>query len=356
MFKPALTSLWWLLCSLCVLPSVQAETPTVQWRLMQSWSSDFPVFADTTRRFAQLADEMSAGRIQIDIVGTESHGAPFGVFEAVRKGEYEMGHSASYYWKDLDPNTLFFTTMPFGMLPLEQYAWFYNDAGQALMNEVYAPYGLLSFPGGNTGSQMGGWFQKRIREVSDLQGLKMRIPGFAGELMQQLGVEPVNVAAGDMYSALNRGDIQAAEWVGPSLDFDLGLHLVAPFYYTGWHEPATELQFLIHAEAMAKLPADLKAIVETAMRLAAYEMYVQSIHVSARQWYEMRQKFPVIRVKDFPDEVLSTLRNVNDRELVRFAEEDPLSRRIIDSQRDYLAKARNWTLISDYSYLESIGR
>ncbi len=356
MLKPALAFLRWLLCSLCVITTVQAETPQIQWRLMQSWGSDFPVFADATKRFAELANEMSAGRIKVEIIGTESHGAPFGVFEAVRKGEYEMGHSASYYWKDLDPNTLFFTTMPFGMLPIEQYAWFYFGEGQTLMNEVYAPYGLHSYPGGNTGSQMGGWFQKRIHDAADLNGLKMRIPGFAGELMQQLGVEPVNVAAGDMYNAFNRGDIQAAEWVGPSLDFDLDLHLVAPFYYTGWHEPATELQFLINAEAFAKLPADLKAIVETAMRLAAYEMYVQSVHASAQQWYEMRQKFPVIRVKDFPDEVLDTLRAVNGRELERFAEADELSRRIITSQRDYLIKARNWTLISDYSYLESIGR
>ncbi|GGX57907.1 ABC transporter substrate-binding protein [Saccharospirillum salsuginis] len=292
----------------------------------------------------------------VEIVGTETHGDAFGVFDAVQSGDYELGHSASYYWKDRDPNFLFFTTMPFGMLPVEQYAWFYHGGGQALMNEAYESYGLLSYPGGNTGSQMGGWFQKRIRSQESLRGLRMRIPGFAGELMSDLGVDTVNVPAGDMSDAFKRGDLDAAEWVGPSLDFDLDLHLVAPFYYTGWHEPATELQFLVNRDAMRRLPEDLQLIMETAMRLAAYDMYVQSIHVSAEQWTEMRQKFPVIRVKDFPDDVLEALRVSNERALERFAGLSPLTRRIVESQASYMRDAREWTLISDYSYLESIGR
>ncbi|WP_189609489.1 TRAP transporter substrate-binding protein [Saccharospirillum salsuginis] len=342
--------------SILISTSVLAETPEYRYRLIQSWSSDFPIFADATKRFASLVKSLSGGRMTVEIVGTETHGDAFGVFDAVQSGDYELGHSASYYWKDRDPNFLFFTTMPFGMLPVEQYAWFYHGGGQALMNEAYESYGLLSYPGGNTGSQMGGWFQKRIRSQESLRGLRMRIPGFAGELMSDLGVDTVNVPAGDMSDAFKRGDLDAAEWVGPSLDFDLDLHLVAPFYYTGWHEPATELQFLVNRDAMRRLPEDLQLIMETAMRLAAYDMYVQSIHVSAEQWTEMRQKFPVIRVKDFPDDVLEALRVSNERALERFAGLSPLTRRIVESQASYMRDAREWTLISDYSYLESIGR
>jgi len=345
-----------LAASILVPTSVLAETPEYWYRLIQSWSSDFPIFSDATQRFASLVNSLSGGRMTVEIVGTETHGDAFGVFDAVQSGDYELGHSASYYWKDRDPNFLFFTTMPFGMLPVEQYAWFYHGGGQALMDEAYEPYGLLSYPGGNTGSQMGGWFQKRIRSQASLSGLKMRIPGFAGELMSDLGVDTVNVPAGDMSEAFKRGELDAAEWVGPSLDFDLDLHLVAPFYYTGWHEPATELQFLVNRDAMQRLPADLQLIMETAMRLAAYDMYVQSIHVSAEQWTEMRQKFPVIRVKDFPNDVLDALRVSNEQALARFAGLSPLTRRIVESQSAYMRDAREWTLISDYSYLESIGR
>lgn len=356
MFSTLRRSAWVLWLAFAVSTAALADSPDYRYRLIQSWSSDFPIFADATKRFAALVESLSGGRMTIEIVGTETHGDAFGVFDAVRSGDYELGHSASYYWKDRDPNFLFFTTMPFGMLPVEQYAWFYHGGGQALMDEAYAPYNLLSYPGGNTGSQMGGWFQKRIRSAESLQGLKMRIPGFAGELMSGLGVESVNVPAGEMSEAFKRGELDAAEWVGPSLDFDLDLHLVAPFYYTGWHEPATELQFLANRDAMDRLPADLRLVMETAMRLAAYDMYVQSIHVSAEQWAEMRRKFPVIRVKDFPDSVLDRLRVLNDMELDRFAERSPLTRRIVESQAAYLNDARAWTMIADYSYLESIGR
>lgn len=350
-------AVWLLSVALCALVwAAPAYAQPYNFRLIQSWSSDFPIFSDTTKRFADLVQSLSGGRITVEIVGTETHGNVFGIFDAVQSGEYELGHSASYYWKSRDPNFLFFTTMPFGMLPVEQYAWFYHGGGQELMDEAYAPYGLRSYPGGNTGSQMGGWFQKRIRSAESLAGLKMRIPGFAGELMSGLGVETVNVPAGEMSNAFKRGELDAAEWVGPSLDFALDLHLVAPFYYTGWHEPATELQFLINEEVMQSLPADLQFVLETAMRLSAYEMYTQSIHVSAEQWTEMRLKFPVIRVKDFPDGILDDLRRLNNQALDNFAKNSELTNRIVVSQLNYLRDARSWTLLSDYSYLESIGR
>jgi TRAP-type mannitol/chloroaromatic compound transport system substrate-binding protein len=346
-----------LISVLCLLSSfIFADDEQYNLTLAMSWGSNFPVFSDSPKRVAERVKLLSNGRLTIDVVGSEDHGKPLGIIDMVRNGEYDIGHSASYYWKNNYPNTLYFTTMPFGMLPLEQYAWFYFGGGQELMDTVYDDLGVISLPGGNSGSQMGGWFQKRIKNLDSIKGLKMRIPGFAGEVLAELGAEPVNIPAGDLERAMAANEIQAAEFVGPATDFNINLHLVAQFYYTGWHEPGAELQFLINERSMAKLPDDLKAILKAAIRTSAYDTYVHSTHVSAEKWHEMRQSFPVIRVKDFPDDVMDALRIANKNKLAQFAKQDPLAKKIINSQLSYQAQVRPWTLLSDYSYLESIGR
>jgi TRAP-type mannitol/chloroaromatic compound transport system substrate-binding protein len=265
-----------------------------------------------------------------------------------------MGHSASYYWKGKVPNTLYFTTMPFGMSTPEQYGWFYEGDGMELMQKVYQPVGLLSFPGGNTGNQMGGWFQKEINSLDDLQGLKMRIPGFAGEVMAKLGAKPTNIASGELYTALERRTIDALEWVGPSLDLRMGFHKIAPYYYTGWHEPATELQFLVNERTWKKLPDDLREILRVSMKLASYDMYIQSYHESAENWVTMKTEFPNVQVKTFPKEVLVAMKKANQELLDEKAAADPLAKEILDSQAEYMKKARVWTNISDRAYLDSI--
>ncbi|GAM68363.1 TRAP transporter solute receptor [Vibrio sp. JCM 19236] len=223
-----------------------ADDKVYRLKLAETWGPNFPIFGDATKNMAAMAEKMSNGRLKIRIDSSNKHKAPFGVFDMVKSGQYDMGHSASYYWKGKVPNTLYFTTMPFGMTAPEQYSWFYYGGGMELMEEVYSPHNLMSFPGGNTGVQMGGWFQKEINSVDDLKGLKMRIPGFAGEVLAELGAKPTNIAPGELYTALERKTIDALEWVGPSLDLRMGFHKIAPYYYTGWHEPATELQFLIN--------------------------------------------------------------------------------------------------------------
>jgi len=225
-------------------------------RLAETWGPNFPIFGDASRNMAAMAEKMSNGRLKIRIDSANKHKAPLGVFDMVKAGQYDMGHSASYYWKGKVPNTLFFTSMPFGMTAQEQYAWFYHGDGMELMQEVYAPHNLLSFPGGNTGIQMGGWFRKEIKSLDDLKGLKMRIPGFAGEVFAEVGVNPTNIAPGELYTALERNTIDAVEWVGPALDLRLGFQQIADYYYTGWHEPATELQFLVNKKVWEKLPED----------------------------------------------------------------------------------------------------
>ncbi|MDE8601539.1 TRAP transporter substrate-binding protein [Marinomonas sp. RSW2] len=335
------------------LPAFSAER-VYKLKMAETWASNFPIFGDAPRNMARIADEMSGGRLKITIDSSNKHKAPFGVFDMVRSGQYDMGHSASYYWKGKVPNTLFFTTMPFGMITPEQYGWFYEGDGMALMEKVYQPFGLLSFPGGNTGNQMGGWFQKEINSLEDLQGLKMRIPGFAGEVLAKLGAKPTNIASGELYTALERRTIDALEWVGPSLDLRMGFHKIAPYYYTGWHEPATELQFLVNERTWKKLPDDLREILRVSMKLASYDMYIQSYHESGVNWATMKTEYPNVQVKTFPKDVLLAMKKANQELLEEKAAADPLAKEIIESQAKYLKTTRVWTNISDRAYLDSV--
>jgi TRAP-type mannitol/chloroaromatic compound transport system substrate-binding protein len=355
MFKSRLTRklLAAAVCAVALINPAFAAEKSYRLKLAETWPSNFPIFGDATKNMAAMAEKMSNGRLKISIDSTNKHKAPLGVFDMVRAGQYDMGHSASYYWKGKDPNTLFFTTMPFGMTAPEQYGWFYHGGGMELMQKVYDKHGVLSFPGGNTGNQMGGWFQKEINSVEDLQGLKMRIPGFAGEVLAKLGAKPTNIPAGELYTALERRTIDALEWVGPSLDLRMGFHKIAPYYYTGWHEPATELQFMINKKSWDKLPADLQEILRVAMRTAAYDMYVQSYHASGENWAKMKSDYPEIKVKTFPKPVIAAMEKANSELLAEQAAGDPLAKEIIDSQAGYLKQVRVWSDISDVAYLNS---
>ena len=333
--------------------AAQQDSKVYSLTLAETWPSNFPIFGDATKNFKQLAESMSNGRLSIRIDSKNKHKSALGIFDFVKSGQYDLGHSGSYYWKGKDINTLFFTSMPFGMTTDEQHAWFEYGGGQQLMDKVYAKHGLKSIIGGSTGNQMGGWFQKEINSIADLQGLKMRIPGFAGEIMAEVGAKPTNIPPGELYTALDRGTIDALEWVGPSLDLRMGFHKIAPYYYTGWHEPGTELQFLINLEKYNALPKDLQSILISAMKLSAYQMYNQSEHESAENWASMQQNYPNIKIKTFPKSVFDKLRSANNKLLKELATKNALSKEIIESQANYLKKIRAWTAISDQAYLNS---
>ena len=341
-------------CAAAFIAPAQAAEKVYRMKLAETWPTNFGVFSHPAREMADLAEKMSEGRLKIEIDTANKHKSAFGVFDMVRSGQYDLGHSASYYWKGKVPNTLYFTTMPFGMTATEQYGWFYFGGGMELMEKVYQPFGLISVPGGNTGVQMGGWFRKEINSVEDLQGLKMRIPGFAGEVLAKLGASPTNIAPGELYTSLERGTIDALEWVGPSMDLRMGFHKIAPYYYTGWHEPATELQFLINERKFKRLPEDLQQILLTAMKVSAYDMTIESHHLSAENWATMKSEFPNVEVKSFPPAVMSALKKANDELLAEKAAENPEAKEILESQAAYLKKIRVWTDIADRAYLDSM--
>jgi len=336
--------------------SAQAYTAEIELKLAHTWPKGFPIFATSVDDYAAMVSEMSDGRIEIKVDSRNKHKAAFGIFDFVKTGQYDIGQSASYYYGGKDPDTLFFTTMPFGMTALEQYSWFHEGGGLELANEVYAKHDIEVMTGGNTTMQMGGWFRKEINSVDDLKGLKMRIPGFGGKVVAGVGAVPTNIPPGELYQALERGTIDALEWVGPSLDLRMGFHKIAPFYYTGWHEPSTELMYFFNKTKMESLPGWARSVLLNAAKLTGFNMTVQSQHESSENWATMKSEFPNIEVKNFPAEVVDALRKSNEDLIASEAARSPLAAKIVASQREYLSKVRRWTEIGDWSYLANVAK
>ncbi|KAB7889278.1 TRAP transporter substrate-binding protein [Poseidonibacter ostreae] len=332
--------------------SLNAKEKVYKLKMATTWGKSTTPLIDSATNMARLAEEMSNGRLKIRVDTSNKHKAPLGILDMVKGGQYDMGHSASYYWKGKDIDTLPFTSMPFGLTAPEQYAWFYHGGGMELMQKVYSKHGVLSFPGGSTGVQMGGWFRNEIKTLDDLKGLRMRIPGFAGEIMAKLGVKVTNIAPGELYTTLERNTIDALEWVGPAMDIKMGFHKIAPFYYTGWHEPASEMQFLINEKKFNKLPKDLQQVMIVAMRVSAYDMYIQHYDMSAQAWDKMKKEQPNIKIKTFPTPVMNAMKKANNELRVELGNKSPVLKEVLDSQEAYMKKAREWTKMSDYLYLK----
>jgi len=325
----------------------------IKWRLAETWPSTLTPLASPPAKLATLIKKMSKGKFIIKVEGKEKHKAPLGILDMVKGGQYQMGHSGSYYWKGKDINTVWFTTVPFGMTPSEQYAWFYYGNGIKYMKEVYNKFGVYSYPGGNTGNQMGGWFRKEIKSVADLKGLKMRIPGLAGEVMAKLGVNVTNIPAGELYTSLDRGTIDALEWVGPGMDLKMGFYKVAKYYYTGWHEPASEMQFLVNKRAFNRLPKKYQVMLETAMKAVSMDMYIENFAASTNAWQKMKKEHPEIQVKTFPKPVMVALKKAADKIYAGYSAKNPKFKEIYQDYTNYLKKAREWSMMSQYYYLQT---
>jgi TRAP-type mannitol/chloroaromatic compound transport system substrate-binding protein len=339
--------------ALMLVASPALAAKKIRWKLAMTWSSTLTPLASPAPKLAKMVSEMTGGNFEIRVEGSEKHKAPLGILDMVKGGQYEMGHTASYYWKGKDITSVFFTTVPFGMTAAEQHAWLYYDEGMALQQKTFDKFNVYSFPGGNTGVQMGGWFRKEIKSVDDLKGLKMRIPGLAGEVFAKLGVNVTNIPPGELYTALDRGTIDALEWVGPGMDIKMGFHKVAPFYYAGWHEPASDMQFLINKREFDKLPAEYQVALNTAMKAVSADMFGENFDASARAWVKMKEEFPNIKVKIFPKDVLKAMKAATDEVMEGYATENPEFKEVYDSQKAYMQMAREWTKMSTQYYLQT---
>lgn len=246
-------------------PALAQTTPTVNWRLTSSFPKSLDTIFGTSEMFAKRVSALTGGKFNIRVFAPGEVVPALQVVDAVQAGTVEMGHTAGYYYFGKDPAFCFDTAVPFGLTARQQTAWMMHGGGMPLMREFFKDYGIVNFMGGNTNTQMGGWFRKEIKSVNDLKGLKFRIAGMAGKVLAKLGVVPQQVAGGEIYQALEKGTIDAAEWVGPYDDEKLGFNKVAPFYYApGWWEPSAQLSFYVGTKAWEALPKDFQAALECA--------------------------------------------------------------------------------------------
>ncbi|WP_295855875.1 TRAP transporter substrate-binding protein [uncultured Xylophilus sp.] len=254
-------------------PAVHAQA-AVRWRLASSFPKSLDTIYGGAEVFARHVRAMSGGKFEVSVHAGGELMPPFGVVDGVQQGSVEAAHSVPYYFYGKNPAFALGSAIPFGLNARQMNAWMLHGNGRKLMNEFYATYGMLSFPGGNTGTQMGGWFRKEIKSVADLKGLKFRLGGgLIGDVMVKLGVVPQSLPGGEVYQALEKGTLDAAEWVGPYDDQKLGFNKVAPFYYyPGWWEGGPEVDFYINQKAYDALSSENKAIIDAASLAAHTDM------------------------------------------------------------------------------------
>ena len=324
------------------------------WKMVTTWPANFPVFQEGAERFARNVKEMSNGHLNIEVFAGGELVPPLQSFDAVSQGTIEMGHGASYYWAGKVPAAQFFSAVPFGMTAKGVETWIYSGGGLELWRQLYKPFNVLPIPMGNTGVQTGGWFKKRIDSVEDMNGLRMRIPGLGGNVLKGVGGNPVLMAGGEIYTALERGVLDATEWVGPYHDQRLGLNRAASYYYyPGWHEPGTELELLVNINAWELLPDYLKSIIENAAQATSLWMYTTMEYQNSQALQELRSK-QNIEILEFPPEVLKELRRVANVVLESEAAEDPDFKLIYDNYLKFRQEYGKWSEISDDSYEASL--
>ena len=346
----------------CMVGGCQAESATktsqpltsneiFEWKMVTTWPKNFPGLGTGAEFLAKTIQEMSNGRIKIKVYGAGEIVPAFEIVDAVTAGTAEMGHGSAYYWKGKNAAFQFFSTVPFGMTANEMNAWLYHGGGMELWQEAYAPFGLIPMAAGNTGVQMGGWFNKEINSLSDLDGLKMRIPGLGGEVLRLAGGTPVNVPGGDLFVSLQNGVIDATEWVGPYNDLAFGLHKAARYYYSpGWHEPGTTLECFINQEAFETLPADLQSIVLIAARVANQDMMLEYVARNNDALEALVHEHKV-DVRQLPGDVIEKLRELSEQVVAQVVGDDPFARKIYDSYQRFLSKSKAWYNLSERAYL-----
>jgi TRAP-type mannitol/chloroaromatic compound transport system substrate-binding protein len=255
-----------------VAPAVHAQA-AIRWRIASSFPRSLDTLFGAAEVFAKKVSEMSGGKFQITVHAANELMPAFGVVDGVQNATVEVAHTAPYYFFGKDVCFALGCAIPFGLNSRQMNAWMYEGNGLKLMREFYAKYNIVNLPGGNTGAQMGGWFRKEIKSVADFKGLKFRIGGFAGKVIERIGGVPQNIPGGEIYQALEKGTIDAAEWVGPYDDLKLGFNKIAPnYYYPGWWEGGPELDFFINTKAWEGLSAEYKAMIESAAALANIDM------------------------------------------------------------------------------------
>jgi TRAP-type mannitol/chloroaromatic compound transport system substrate-binding protein len=333
-------------------PAVRTR-PQVRWRLASSFPAGLDTIYGAAEQLAGRVVEITGGRFQIRVYPGGELVPQLQVLDAVQQGTVQAGHSAGYYYIGKNPAFAFDTSLPFGLTARQQFAWLYEDTGKELMRALYADFNIVNFPGGNTGAQMGGWFRREIGGLRDLKGLKMRIPGLGGQVMDRLGVSVQVLPGGEIFPALERGAIDATEWVGPYDDVKLGFHRVARhYYYPGWWEPGPALVFLVNRKAWDTLPADYQQAFEAAAAEASLQMLVR---YDARNPTALRDVVNEgVALRPFPMEVLIAARDAFEEKVEELAAEDVQYARIYAAWKTFHDASVKWFGTTERAFLDFV--
>ena len=335
-------------------PAIQTGYPSIRWRLASSFARSLDTIYGAAEVMSNRLSELTDDRFTIRVYPAGEIVPAFEVLESVQKGTVQLGHSASYYYIGKNPAFAFDTTIPFGLSARQFNAWIYHGGGRESMQGLFADYNILSFPGGNTGTQMGGWFNREINSTQDLRGLTMRIPGLGGRVMDRLGVTVQQIPGGEIYPALERGVIDAAEWVGPYDDEKLGFHQVARYYYyPGWWEPGANLSFFVNQSAFAELPSHYQKALETAMTEA--NMYMLSRYDAVNPAAFQRLLDSGIELRPFPEDVMDAARAAS-TEMVQEGTSDATYAAIHDAYMAWLRASNAWFGTAEFAFRNNVAR
>lgn len=320
-----------------------------------TWPPNFPVLGEGCKLLAEMVKKMSGGRLEITVFGGGELVPALEGFDVVSNGAVEMNHGAAYYWAGKVPAAQFFCAVPFGMNAQQMGAWIMSGGGQKLWEELYEPFNLLPFMCGNTGVQMGGWFNKEINSLADLDGLKMRIPGLGGKVLAKVGGSPVTVSGGEIYTNLERGVIDATEWIGPYHDYKMGFHQVAKYYYyPGWHEPGPVLEMVINKDKFLSLPEDLQEILRTACAKINHWMMAE-FDAKNGEYLQKILTEGKADLRAFPQEVIAGLKKATAETIAEIVANDPVSKRIYEHAENFRKTMKPWSDISEKVFYDQIG-
>ncbi len=334
-------------------PAVLAQKK-YRWKMVTTWPPNLPVLQTGAERFAKRVSEVSEGRLTIQVFAAGELVPGLGVFDAVSQGTVEAGSGAAYYWAGKTPAAQWFSSVPFGLNAQGINAWFYGGGGLELWEEVYAPFNVVPRPQGNTGVQMGGWFRKKMNTIEDFKGLKMRIPGLGGKVIAKAGGTVVLLAGGEIFTSLERGVLDATEWVGPLHDLRMGFYKAAPYYYyPGWHEPGTCLEVIFNKKAYESLPKDLQLIIDAvAMETNLWSLsQFEAGNGAALQELISKHKVKLIR---FPEPMMDELRKLSMETLEEEADKDAESRKVHEAFKKFKEQVGVWGSVSENAYYNVI--
>ncbi|MBJ7900631.1 MAG: ABC transporter substrate-binding protein [Cyanobacteria bacterium RI_101] len=345
-------------CGQTPAPKTEASSsdlPKLRWRMVTSWPKSLDTIFGGAETVCKLVGEMTQGKFTITPYAAGEIVPGLEVLDAVQNATVECGHTASYYYIGKNPALGFACAMPFGLTAQQQNAWLYFGGGLEAIHKIYSDFNIINFPAGNTGAQMGGWFKKPLQSLADLKGLKMRIPGQGGQVMAELGVSVQVLPGGEIYLALDRGAIDAAEWVGPYDDEKLGLNRAAKYYYyPGWWEPGPTLDLLINKSAWEKLPQEYQTILQSAAQAANLRMLSQ--YDALNQAALEKLLAGGTELKAYPEDILQAALKTAQALMTETAGKNPAFKAVYEPWLAFRKSISAWNRINELSYAQFMSK